>query len=89
MKLFNSFWTSKWSVLFLVTFLLRLDSLPSKSVFVTKFACANLALKALPAKVKRLLKIIVLAYIYQLAMFGDFMICDSKDIFKNAPYLMY
>ena len=36
-----------------------------------------------------LLKIIVLAYIYQLAKFGDFMICGLKDIFKNAPYLMY
>ena len=38
---------------------------------------------------KILLKIIVLAYIYQLAKFGDFMICVSKDIFKNAPCLMY
>ena len=31
--------------------LLRLDNLPSKSVFVIKFACANLALKTLAAKV--------------------------------------
>ena len=38
---------------------------------------------------KRLLKIIALAYIYQLATFGDFMICGSKNIFKNAPYFMY
>ena len=29
----------------MVIFLLRLDSLASKSVFVIKFACANLALK--------------------------------------------
>ena len=29
-----------------------------------------------------LLKIIALAYIYQLAKFGDFMICGSKDIFE-------
>ena len=42
-----------------------------------------------PKLFKRLLKITVLAYIYQLAKFGDFMICGSKDIFKNAPYLMY
>ena len=36
-----------------------------------------------------LLKIIALAYIYQLAKFGDFMSCGSKDIFRNAPCLMY
>ena len=41
-----------------------------------------------PKLFKRLLKIIVLAYIYQLAKFGDFMLCGSKDIFKNAPCLM-
>ena len=28
-------------------------------------------------------------YIYQLAKFGDLMSWDSKDIFKNAPCLMY
>ena len=38
---------------------------------------------------KRILKIIVLAFIYQLAKFGDFMMCGLKDIFKNASYLMY
>ena len=36
---------------FEVIFVLKLDSLASKSVFVTKFACANLALKTLAAKV--------------------------------------
>ena len=36
--------------LFAVNFLRRLDSLGSKSVFVTKFACANLALKTSAAK---------------------------------------
>ena len=30
-----------------------------------------------------------LAYIYHLAKFDDFMSCGSKDIFKNAPCLMY
>ena len=34
-----------------VIFLLRLDSLASQSVFVTKFVCANLTLKASVAKV--------------------------------------
>ena len=34
-----------------VIFLLRLDPLASQSVFVTKFVCANLALKASVAKV--------------------------------------
>ena len=38
----------------------------------------------LPKLFKRLLKIIVLAYIYQLGKFGDFMICGSKYILKNA-----
>ena len=31
----------------------------------------------------------VLAYIYQLAKFGDLMSCGSKDILKNVPFLMY
>ena len=44
-NLFNSFSTSKCFALFLVIFLLRLDNLASKSVFVIKLACANLALK--------------------------------------------
>ena len=38
---------------------------------------------------KRFLKIIVLAYIYQLAKFGDLMSCGSKNVFKNASCLMY
>ena len=32
----------------------------------------------------RFQNIIVLDYVYQLAKFGDFMSCGSKDIFKNA-----
>ena len=35
----------------MVIFPLRFDSLTSKSVFVIKFACANLALKTSAAKV--------------------------------------
>ena len=38
---------------------------------------------------KWFLKNIALAYIYQLAKFGDLMRCGSKYIFKNAPCLMY
>ena len=47
---FNSSSTSKCFVLFVI-FLLRLDSVASKSVFVIKFACANLALKTSAAEV--------------------------------------
>ena len=48
---FNSFSTSKCFDLLDVIFLLRLDSLVSKSVFFIKFASANLALKTSAAKV--------------------------------------
>ena len=34
---------------------------------------------------ERFLKIIALAYINQLAKFGDLMNCTSKDIFKKHP----
>ena len=27
-------------------------------------------------------------YIYHLTKFGGLMVCGSKDIFKNAPYVM-
>ena len=30
-----------------------------------------------------------LAYIFQLTKVGDLMSCGTKDIFKNAPCLMY
>ena len=42
---FNSFSTSRCFVLFELIFLLRLFSVVSKSVFVTKSACANLPVK--------------------------------------------
>ena len=54
LSFFASFLTSKRFVLFEVIFLLRLDSLASKSVFVFKCACANLSLKTLAAKVLNL-----------------------------------
>ena len=44
-NLFNSFSTSTWFVLFEVIFLLRFNSLSSKSVFITKFVWDNRALK--------------------------------------------
>ena len=43
--------TSKFPVLVSVIFLLRLDNLASKSVFVIKLACANLALKTSAANI--------------------------------------
>ena len=46
----NSFSTSKCFDLFDIIFLLRLHNLASKSVFVIKFACANLASKTSVAK---------------------------------------
>ena len=45
----------------------------------------NLALQI----VLKIPEIIALAYIYQTAKFGDLMSCGSKDIFRNAPCLMY
>ena len=48
---FNSFSTSKLFDLFSITFLLRLDNLASKPVFVIKLACANPVLKTSAAKV--------------------------------------
>ena len=38
---------------------------------------------------KRFLKIIALVYNSQLTMFGDLVSCGLKNIFKNAPCLMY
>ena len=50
LSFFDSFLTRKRLLLFEVIFLLRLDSLASKSVFVIKCACANLSLKTLASK---------------------------------------
>ena len=49
-SIFSSFSTSRCFVLFETILLLRLCSLLSKSVFVTKSACANLAIKTPAAK---------------------------------------
>ena len=45
----------------------------------------NLALQI----VLKIPEIIAIAYIYQIAKFGDLMSCGSKDIFRNVPCLMY
>ena len=50
-QLFQFIFSKYVFCLFLVIFLLRLNSLALKSVFVTKFACDRLALKASAAKV--------------------------------------
>ena len=39
--------------------------------------------------VQKIPKIIALVYVYQLAKFGDSMSCGSKNMFQNAPCLMY
>ena len=49
--LFNSFSIDSFFVLFTAILLLRVNTVLSKSVFITKFACANLALKTSAAKV--------------------------------------
>ena len=38
---------------------------------------------------KRFIKFITLTYIYPFPRFGDLMGCGSKDIFKNAPCVIY
>ena len=43
-----------------------------------------------PSKLfKRFQKNIAHAYIYQMTKFGELMSCGSKDILKNAPWVMY
>ena len=69
-NLFNSFSTSKFFVLVAVIFLLRLDNLPSKSVFVIKFACADLALKTLAAKVLNSGVVMYLSWFWLLNLFS-------------------
>ena len=59
--------TSKFPVLVSVIFLLRLDNLASKSAFVIKLACANLALKTSAAN---LLNSEVSLYLSWLSLFS-------------------
>ena len=60
----------KYFVLFPVIFQWRLDSLVSKSVFVTKFACANLALKTSAAKVLNSGVVIYLSWLWPVSFFS-------------------
>ena len=69
-NLFNSILTSKFSVLFSVIFLLRLGNLASKSVFVIKLACTNLALKTSAAKVLNSGVVIYLSWLWLLSLFS-------------------
>ena len=66
----NSVSASKCFDLFVVIFLLRLDSLASKSVFVIKFACTNLALKTSAAKVLNSGVVIYLSWLWLLSLFS-------------------
>ena len=50
--------------------MLRLDSLASKSVFVTKFACANLASKTSVAKVLNSGVVIYLSRLWSVSFFS-------------------
>ena len=51
-------------------FLLSVDSLASKSVFVTKFACSNLALKTSAAKVLNSGVVIYLSWLWSVRFFS-------------------
>ena len=51
-------------------FLLRLDSVASKSVFLIKFACANLALKILAAEVLNSGVVIYLSWLWSVRFFS-------------------
>ena len=70
-SLFNTFSSSKCLDLYAVTFLLKLDSLASKSVFVIKSACASLALKTLAAKVLNSGVVIYLSWSWSVTFFSS------------------
>ena len=67
---FNSFSIHSFFVLFAAILLSRLDTLLSKSVFVTKFACANLALKTSAAKVLNSGVVIYLSWLWSVSFFS-------------------
>ena len=62
---------SKCVDLFEVIFVLRIDNLASKSVFVIKFACANLGLKTWAAKVLKSGVVICLAWSRSVSFFSS------------------
>ena len=61
---FNSFSIDSFFVLFPAVLLIRLDTVLSKVVFVTKFACDNLALKTSTAKALNSGVVIYLSWLY-------------------------
>ena len=77
----NSFSTSKCFDLFDIIFLLRLDNLASKSVFVIKFACASFALKALAAKVLNFGVEIYFSWSRSVSFFSSSLIFVSQFVF--------
>ena len=78
---FYSFSTSKCAVLFAVIFLLKLDNLSSKSVFATKLACANLALKTLAAVVLNSGLVIYFLWLWSVSFFSISVIFVSRSVF--------
>ena len=78
--LFNSLSTSKCFILFWVIFLLRLNNLVSKSVFVIKLACASLALKTSPANLLNSEVAIYLSWLWSLSLFIYFFLTKSLTL---------
>ena len=68
------FSTSEWLDLLGVIFLLRLDSLASKSVFVIQFASANLALETSAAKVLNSGVVIYLSWLWSVSLLSSSLI---------------
>ena len=71
---FSSFSTITWIVLFELIFLLRLISLSSKSVFVIKFACANLAAKLSTVNLLNSGVVIYLSWLWLVTFFSILLI---------------
>ena len=69
-------------------FLLRLDSLASKSVFDTKFACADLALKTLAAKVLNPGVVIHLSWLWSVSFFSISVIFVLQSVFFLTKLLI-
>ena len=67
---FDLFSIDSFFVLFIAILLSRLDTTLSKSAFVTKSACANLALKASAAKVLNSGVVIYLLWLWSLSLFS-------------------
>ena len=81
---FTSFSTGKCFDLFKVIFLLRFDSLASKSVFVIKFDCPNLALKILAAKLLNSGVVTYLSWLWSISFFqAHWFLCQKLLFYLN------